>query len=216
MKINKLVVYSIIGACAIMPVHASATSIALFNTGVDASGIPVPNGASDPHYTLVGTYAGTRTQVLESGYPIGPWIGANSVSAWVGPVGDSELDGNVDTYDYQTTFSLGALYPATASIIGQWAADNEGIDILINGVSTGNFVNGFDKFSAFSIRSGFVAGTNTIDFLVHNDGGPTGLRVEMTGVAAVPEPATWAMMLVGMGMIGFAARRRHNVSLTYA
>ena len=37
-----------------------------------------------------------------------------------------------------------------------------------------------------------------------------------SGAAAVPEPAIWAMMLVGMGLIGFAARRRQNVSLTYA
>lgn len=34
--------------------------------------------------------------------------------------------------------------------------------------------------------------------------------------AAVPESATWAMMLVGLGLIGFAIRRHQNVSLTYA
>jgi hypothetical protein len=28
---------------------------------------------------------------------------------------------------------------------------------------------------------------------------------------SVPEPATWAMMILGMGMIGLAARRRANV-----
>lgn len=33
-------------------------------------------------------------------------------------------------------------------------------------------------------------------------------------VAAVPEPATWAMMLAGFGMIGFALRRRGNVKTT--
>lgn len=35
---------------------------------------------------------------------------------------------------------------------------------------------------------------------------------------AVPEPATWAMMLAGFGMIGFAARRRSSVktSVRYA
>lgn len=31
---------------------------------------------------------------------------------------------------------------------------------------------------------------------------------------AVPEPATWAMMIVGFGMIGFAMRRRSNVRTT--
>ena len=33
---------------------------------------------------------------------------------------------------------------------------------------------------------------------------------------AVPEPATWAMMLVGFGAIGFAARRRQRISVRSA
>ncbi len=36
-------------------------------------------------------------------------------------------------------------------------------------------------------------------------------------VAAVPEPATWAMMLVGFGMVGAASRyRRRGAKVTYA
>lgn len=31
---------------------------------------------------------------------------------------------------------------------------------------------------------------------------------------AVPEPATWAMMILGMGAVGFAMRRRKNVNTT--
>lgn len=47
----------------------------------------------------------------------------------------------------------------------------------------------------------------------------TGLRFTSTGVAfefddiaanAVPEPATWAMLIVGFGLIGVAARRRQR------
>lgn len=47
----------------------------------------------------------------------------------------------------------------------------------------------------------------------------TGLRFTSTGVAfefddiataGVPEPATWAMMLAGFGLVGFAARRRRQ------
>ncbi len=34
--------------------------------------------------------------------------------------------------------------------------------------------------------------------------------------AAVPEPATWAMMIGGFGMIGFAARRRRNMAVSFA
>jgi hypothetical protein len=35
-------------------------------------------------------------------------------------------------------------------------------------------------------------------------------------VAAVPEPATWAMMIAGFGMVGFAMRRSRKISVTYA
>jgi hypothetical protein len=34
--------------------------------------------------------------------------------------------------------------------------------------------------------------------------------------AAVPEPATWAMMILGMGAVGFAMRRKSNVTTRVA
>ncbi len=34
------------------------------------------------------------------------------------------------------------------------------------------------------------------------------LRTEFSNVSAVPEPETYAMMLAGLGLLGFAARRR--------
>ena len=37
-----------------------------------------------------------------------------------------------------------------------------------------------------------------------------------SNVAAVPEPATWAMMIAGFGMVGFAMRRRAKVSTAVA
>ena len=46
-----------------------------------------------------------------------------------------------------------------------------------------------------------------------------GVYVESDGsivTISVPEPATWATMLVGLGMIGFAVRRRRNVAVTDA
>lgn len=44
------------------------------------------------------------------------------------------------------------------------------------------------------------------------------LTANVATAAAVPEVATWAMMLAGFGMIGFAARRRQSVktAVTFA
>ena len=40
--------------------------------------------------------------------------------------------------------------------------------------------------------------------------------VQASTTGAVPEPATWAMMLAGFGMVGFAVRRRQSVKTTIA
>jgi archaellum biogenesis protein FlaJ (TadC family) len=32
------------------------------------------------------------------------------------------------------------------------------------------------------------------------------------GLVTVPEPATWAMMIVGFGLVGFATRRREKMA----
>jgi len=35
-------------------------------------------------------------------------------------------------------------------------------------------------------------------------------------VSAVPEPATWGLMVVGLGLIGFAARKRQRVKVAFS
>lgn len=118
-----------------------------------------------------------------------------------------------NTTSIELTFDLTGLDPSTASISGLWATDNEGSDILLNGQSAGNKSVGFTAFTSFSIPPGslFVSGLNTLDFLVHNDRGPTGLRVEMTGQASpvgVPDSSsTLTLLSVSVGALLVACRR---------
>lgn len=69
-----------------------------------------------------------------------------------------------------------------------------------------------------------IGGQTTINW--HSPGGtnPAGdafkLRVNelklASGVGNVPEPAAWAMMLAGFGLVGSAMRRREKVAVTFA
>ncbi|WP_394762373.1 PEPxxWA-CTERM sorting domain-containing protein [Phenylobacterium sp.] len=222
-KSNQLLIAAI-AATALGASAAQANTITtLFNTGVDSAGTPQANNALDTHYALVSgpVTPALRSATTANGYPVDVWGGDDGVSNWIGPVGDGHLDGPVGYYDYQVSFSLAGLNAATALITGRWATDDHGYDVKINGISTGQNAGFATNWTAFSITSGFVAGTNTLDFIVYNSGGPTGLRVEMAGTArglagGVPEPASWALMMLGFGGLGAVLRRRRADGLRAA
>ena len=191
---------------------AQAAPINIFNTGVDANGDVVTGGTvGDEHYTLIsdpnGTITGIKTATaISEGYPIGPWLGDNSLSSWIGP-NTGDLVGPGGLFTYQTTFDLSGLDHTTASILGRWATDDQGIDILINGTATGNTSASFGVFTDFTINSGFIAGVNTLDFVVTNGHGPTGLRVEITNANAVAVDEPYALALLGLGLLGLGINR---------
>ena len=220
----KRVAYLIVVALAVLGSAAQASPIFIFNTGVDVFGSVLADGTvGDPHYSLFAVPSGTtdiRVRTSAGGYPVGggAWLGDDGLSAWIGPNNNSLVAGIGGVYDYRTTFDLTGLDPLSATLIGQWATDDLAVDILINGVSTGNSSAGYNLWTSFSINSGFVSGVNTIDFVVRNLGNdvtfdplnPTGLRVEITGTAqeegTIPEPASF--VLLGAGLVGLSLLRR--------
>lgn len=194
---------------------AQAVPISIFNTGVNGVGAVLPDGTlGDAHYSLISLPGGTstlRVRRASGGYPIPPWVGDNSLSAWIGPNNTTQLDGPAGTYIYRTTFDMTGLDLSTAGLVGRWATDDPGTNILINGISTGITSAGYTSFTNFSINSGFVAGINTLDFYVLNGGGPTGLRVEISGTAQLlPVPGT--VFLLGLGLLLAGALRRRGLA----
>ncbi|MGI9242491.1 MAG: immunoglobulin domain-containing protein [Verrucomicrobiales bacterium] len=189
---------SAIAAAALALLHLSGAIAApipgLFNTGVDDDGNLLPgNGAVDPHYTITlspdPALPGPDAVTLTPGFPVGPWIAEGPDSRWIAPATIS-ANGNEGEWRYQISFDLTGFNEATASITGEWAVDNGGVDILLNGNSTGNFNDaGFGGFTPFTIPAGFIDGVNTLEFIVSNapsGANPTGLRVKVRGTVEVP------------------------------
>lgn len=209
---------------ALAPLAPAATISSLYNTGVDAAGTPLADNAPDTHWALVAPGAQTGAPLVvtaANGFPVPPWIGDNTTSAWIGTLNPTALGPTNVTreYHYQTTFDLTGFVPSTAVIAGQASQDNFLLDVLINGVSAGisESATSFTGFSPFSFDAADIAllngGLNTLTFIVQSatvDGTDdyTSLRVEFLSREAtlIPEPATAA--LIGLAALGLVRRRR--------
>lgn len=195
-------------AVAVAAPASAAPIVGLFNTG---GGTP---GSADPHWTLAGGTAFDGTSLN------GNWIANNSTSQWLTPRsnGGTSLDPTADgLYSYSLVFSLAGLDPSSASFAGRFLVDNSVDTITLNGVTivgSGGTFTGWTNFS--SIASAFVAGNNTLTFNTRNfrlnGGNPAGLRVEFlqSNALAVPEAATWAMLIFGLGAVGAGMRARRT------
>ena len=157
----------------------------LFSTGVNAQGAALASGArGDPHYTLtsVPLLASTTVQIGASDSQSGTWPTLKPVSAWIMPLGGQGIV-PTGSYTYQTTFDLTGFNPATVVISGQVMADDQ-VTIQVNGAAAVSTSADYNTAVAFKLNTGFTDGVNVLRFYVGNTGGPTGLRVAMTGTAS--------------------------------
>ena len=198
----------------LMPSVQAQGLTGLFNTGVPDSAVAIglvpvkeqPKTSnlivawlSDSHYQIISAPPGepsgfaTVTATPLPSTPFGSWLDDGVISNWISPHGDQnanpEAPGN---YTYQTTFTVSG-DPATARISGRMAAADDVAAVLLNGQTVpGLIANSPGAWTGFAISSGFVSGTNTLQFLVQNQHAspmPSGLRVEMKGTTLPVAPA---------------------------
>jgi hypothetical protein len=217
--LGKVAAFGLAATLIAVPAAAVVPIAGLVNTGVTSGGGSVTVGVvQDANWLLNGVQVPWNS-ITNGSFPQGPWLADDSVSRWVTPAANpaQNFDPTVDGfYNYSIAFDLTGLVPGSASLSGRFAADNEVTAITLNGMQiTQGGTGGFTFWTSFSASSGFVSGPNTLQFTVRNfasgGGNPTGLRVEVAGTAlAVPEPASWTLLIAGFGLVGALARRRHK------
>ena len=207
---QKNIIRCVCALVAMLTISTNAYAIpitGLFNTGVDGSGVALTAGSSDIHYSILAP--AQSAIVIKDSIP-STWLANTATHRWVW----QDVNGtpiNV-ARTFRLLFDLTGLDAATASISGYWATDNAGLDIFINGNSTGNTCGSFSVLCSCSVNSGFVSGINTLDFSVNDIGGIAGFLVSSISgnaeLANVPEPAALTLFGLGLAGLGFARRKK--------
>jgi hypothetical protein len=185
----------------------AADIVGLYDTGVDNGGAQLGEGAADTHYLVNGT--GTPvvyTNALYVSDPSAKFIAVAPGGGYTDPVNT-----------YTLNFDLTGYNVSTASLSGEFAADNFGtVELnghLLTSLSDTLYEN-FEQLHPFTANAAdFVAGVNTLTFTITDTGPPSAFMVaQLAGSAdvlgGVPEPATWAMFLAGFFGLGVVARAR--------
>ena len=217
-KMKKFALAAVATVLATSAVPASAaTIIGLYNTGVDTAGNKITIvDQPDIHYLVSNNTSFTTNNIAYV---------QDSNAQYIA----SQKQGQGGSQTYTLNFSLGGASAASAFLSGSVAYDNL-VKVFLNGnllYSDQNVGSGSGTYAAFNQLHAFstaecpgcfVSGSNALTFNVTDLGQPTALLVTNLSGTAVPESATWAMMLMGFGMIGFGFRRRRkpNLGITYA
>jgi hypothetical protein len=180
-------IFSSVAAIAAFAIAPAATA-AVFPVGSANFGAsPGPNGTFAGAFFNTGLAAGTFTDTFTFTLPTSG-LGSGTVTT------STTVVGSPTDVDFTSVFINGT--SATITRLGAGAFE----------VAFANMV---------PITAG-ILNTLTVNG-VSRGGGAYGGQLSFIPTAAIPEPATWAMMLVGFGMVGAATRyRRRSSKVVYA
>jgi hypothetical protein len=218
-------IHKVVIAVAVLGLSGGIANAALVSTGVGS-------GPTDANWSIT-AYVGTDPTVPEFTHAPGPAFiapdtpGTFPFTAWAKPIAGSQWitptsnpaqsfdPSNNGFYTYTETFK------ATAGevISGSYLTDNTVVDIFLASIG-GSILNSGGSFTDPATNFAFapltIGGNYTLNFVVENfaqnGGNPTGLDVS---VGSVPEPATWAMMVLGFLGVGFVAYRKKASSSAF-
>jgi hypothetical protein len=191
------------GAVALLAIPATANATTLFDqTNFSATNLPV---------NLTFTAGASTTTLAFGGYQVPSWMNLDDIFL-------------VLTGDTTNLLATSWNFTAAGSCSIAWESVAPGA-YGTNGLRFGDYCEG--QYDTFSQSIGTTIGNSyTVGFILSNPNvgddpsliDPSGLRVTASDavVGGVPEPATWAMMLIGFGAIGIAMRFRRRRPLVEA
>jgi hypothetical protein len=176
-------------AIAFSPMAATSANAAVFI--FDVSGIFSVDALGDPLNEVYDISIGTNSEVVGIGWDVS--LFADSPS-WL-----SEMVVNFGSSSaafVNLTVGIGDNEPGTQSYSSGGIVDLVGIglnfSVNADGILRMEFFESFDDFPD-DWDGRWLSGA---------------LSIQTADTGAVPEPATWAMMIAGFGLVGLAARRR--------
>ena len=185
---------------------ASAWQVSTNLTGIDGSFSSFSTANFRPAVPITGRVSDGTNWISN----ISSGSNASSVRNWV-------------FFVFRQTFTLTATEAANGDLPFEWAADDSGEGFADRGTWTpkyslngaalrnGSWATGstYDLSPTVDLKSGFVVGSNTLDFYVEGNGITDGFSLKTTGfVTGVPEPGTYGLMLVGLTVVSCMTRHR--------
>ncbi len=162
-----------------------------------AAEITIVNGTLAPGATFNRPVGGTPPTVLSG---VGTAVFFDTYSFQVSAAGSYSI--NLDSLAFDTFLVLyqGAFDPSLP-LLNAISADDDGGPGL-NSLIIASLMTGVDYIAVATSFSNGATGAYTFTF-----DGPGSVFVP-GGNGVIPEPATWAMLIVGFGLVGGALRRR--------
>lgn len=181
---------------------ANTASATFFYTGPINffNNAPQSNGATGDLNSAFGFSSANVTGYAGTGNVV---FNGNTVATFAGSLGRFlASSGSSSNYEYGSyyTFDLGQILAGTVITI----THDDGAAFYQGATKIGNTVTGPTGQSTTTFTVGST-GNTTLRYSRQN-GTPSILVVD--AVAPVPEPATWAMLILGFGVVGSAMRRR--------
>lgn len=191
-------------------------TLATVAAGADAATVIYKPGVFGPPagYTLVNDFDTVADQALISG--------SNFVFP-TGSVGGQYIAPTGDATPYLAIFGGGSATATFATEVRSFSFDYSTVDTY-NTVTINYTDGGSEPFSGSFILGSLPSGVTSGSFIVNGDGrtisgvtlatGGNSFEVDNLAVSGalgtVPEPASWALMVVGFGLVGYATRTRRR------